>query len=207
MKPVIAAIAIAASLTAASAHADVLFSNLGPGDSFNCCNGWTVSTAASPVHADLAVGIGFVAAADGDVSQIDIALGHAGGNDASATLHLWTSAFGSELGSWTLSNLPSFGGNSLASISGITGVHLSSGASYILVAQANADGWQAWNQNTTGGSGPFYTNGGGGGSNTQGAFRITGGAIPEPAAWALMLVGFGGLGAALRRRNALGLAA
>jgi hypothetical protein len=33
-----------------------------------------------------------------------------------------------------------------------------------------------------------------------------GGAVPEPATWAIMLVGFGGLGAALRRRRALAFA-
>lgn len=31
-------------------------------------------------------------------------------------------------------------------------------------------------------------------------------AAPEPAAWALMLLGFGGLGAVLRRRRAAALA-
>ncbi|WP_293450926.1 PEPxxWA-CTERM sorting domain-containing protein [Phenylobacterium sp.] len=33
-------------------------------------------------------------------------------------------------------------------------------------------------------------------------FRIASGAVPEPATWALMLLGFGSLGAALRRRRA-----
>jgi hypothetical protein len=33
------------------------------------------------------------------------------------------------------------------------------------------------------------------------------GGVPEPATWALMLMGFGGLGAALRRRRAVALAA
>jgi PEP-CTERM motif len=37
---------------------------------------------------------------------------------------------------------------------------------------------------------------------TNYAFRV-GGAVPEPAAWALMVVGFGGAGAALRRRRTL----
>ena len=36
---------------------------------------------------------------------------------------------------------------------------------------------------------------------TNGAFSLT--AVPEPASWALMLVGFGGLGAVLRRRRQL----
>ena len=36
------------------------------------------------------------------------------------------------------------------------------------------------------------------------AFR--GGAVPEPATWAMMLMGFGGLGAMIRRRRALAMA-
>lgn len=49
-------------------------------------------------------------------------------------------------------------------------------------------------------------------ANTNGVFANTGGpyqmqvsyaeAVPEPAAWSLMLVGFGGLGALVRRRSA-----
>lgn len=35
---------------------------------------------------------------------------------------------------------------------------------------------------------------------------VVSGAVPEPAAWAMMLMGFGGLGAALRRRRPLALA-
>lgn len=38
-------------------------------------------------------------------------------------------------------------------------------------------------------------------------FTFDGGAVPEPAAWALMLVGFGGLGAALRSRRRTALSA
>jgi hypothetical protein len=33
------------------------------------------------------------------------------------------------------------------------------------------------------------------------SFSLTGGAAPEPAAWAMMLVGFGGMGALIRRRR------
>lgn len=35
----------------------------------------------------------------------------------------------------------------------------------------------------------------------DGASGLTTGAVPEPAAWALMILGFGGVGGALRRRN------
>ena len=41
-----------------------------------------------------------------------------------------------------------------------------------------------------------------GGAWLGGNFELGGGSVPEPASWALMLIGFGGLGAALRRRRA-----
>jgi hypothetical protein len=39
------------------------------------------------------------------------------------------------------------------------------------------------------------------GLTRYGAGSFLGGAVPEPASWAMMLVGFGGLGAVLRRRR------
>ncbi len=44
------------------------------------------------------------------------------------------------------------------------------------------------------------TNGGGGSYSGVVSFTPVGGAIPEPSAWALMILGFGGAGAMLRRR-------
>ena len=38
----------------------------------------------------------------------------------------------------------------------------------------------------------------------SGTFTINGGAVPEPATWAMMLIGFGGLGAVMRKRRAMG---
>lgn len=70
------------------------------------------------------------------------------------------------------------------------------------------------NQFTTNGSQNLTVNGYSGGNGTYSgtlAFSLVpGGAVPEPASWALMLVGFGGVGAILRnqrRRPAMAVAA
>ncbi|HEX4711933.1 PEPxxWA-CTERM sorting domain-containing protein [Phenylobacterium sp.] len=65
--------------------------------------------------------------------------------------------------------------------------------------------------NTVGGKQVYFASdifGANGNTGNVGAILQTGGGVPEPASWALMLVGFGGLGAALRlrRRHALALA-
>jgi hypothetical protein len=49
-------------------------------------------------------------------------------------------------------------------------------------------------------------------TDNEGYFTLTtngvaAGGVPEPATWAMMLVGIGGLGAAMRRRNGLAAAA
>ncbi|HEX5261997.1 MAG TPA: PEPxxWA-CTERM sorting domain-containing protein [Phenylobacterium sp.] len=92
--------------------------------------------------------------------------------------------------------------------------------------------WSVFGSNTPGVLGSFIVSGTGEGANTavlptftfydiestkalggqnillknmtalQGTVR-TGGGVPEPATWAMMLIGFGGLGAVLRRRRAL----
>jgi hypothetical protein len=38
-------------------------------------------------------------------------------------------------------------------------------------------------------------------ANSVGALTTSGGAVPEPAAWTMMIVGFGGIGAVMRRRR------
>ena len=51
------------------------------------------------------------------------------------------------------------------------------------------------------------TTGGGGSYNGIISFNAAAAAVPEPAAWALMILGFGGTGAMLRRRQKVAIAA
>jgi hypothetical protein len=71
------------------------------------------------------------------------------------------------------------------------------------------DGWKVLSD--TVGITSSVLGGGVAGVNWQGAFPnggevVVGGAVPEPTTWAMMLVGFAGLGAAMRSRRKLGLA-
>jgi hypothetical protein len=198
----VAAIAFIAGATAAPANASVLFTDLGAGDSYNGGTGWTASGAASNIGNEYAPASEFTAATNGKVAEIDVALGHVSGTNG-ATISLFDDAggaLGAQLGSWDVSGLPVFGGNSagaLTAIKGINGVTLNAGHSYFLQVSTPSDTWDAWNWNSVGTSSTFLTNGENEGSNTTGAFQVLS-AAPEPATWASMLLGLGLLGAGLR---------
>ncbi|MGZ6015388.1 MAG: PEPxxWA-CTERM sorting domain-containing protein [Phenylobacterium sp.] len=54
--------------------------------------------------------------------------------------------------------------------------------------------------------GELYTYGAPQSLDVRGTVVATSGGVPEPAAWVMMILGFGGAGAVLRRRRALSLA-
>jgi hypothetical protein len=92
-----------------------------------------------------------------------------------------------------------------------------SGGSFSIVSQSNpgqqfVSGFINIGDNHVTGRTPYsppLPTTGGGGCDVNGAFGCGGGrdGVPEPASWALMILGFGGVGAVLRQRRRVVLAA
>lgn len=177
-----------------AAQAGILFSDLGPGQSYEG-KPWIVGGQFTPAFS-------FVAANSGSVSEIDVAL--ASFQSGSDVVSLWTDghdALGSELGSWTVSGLPAvhaYSSGHLASITGISGISLTAGDTYYLQVSGADGGWYLNNQNVVGeqleNGAPFFS------SRPDGAFDVLSG-VPEPATWTMMILGLGMVGFAARRRR------
>jgi PEP-CTERM motif len=203
-------ILIQAAVSSQQAFAAVIFSDLGAGNSYDGGSGWNVSGLNNGLTIYYqAMADGFTSPGDYDVAQIDVALSNISGTNE-ADVSLWTDAGGSpgtELGDWTVSNQPGFGTTSteLATISGITGVALTAGSSYYLVVAPIADDtFDVFNLNSTGASGPVLINNGSGffeASTTLSGFDVLSATVPEASTWAMMLIGFAGLGLAGYRRT------
>jgi hypothetical protein len=135
---------IALALLSGRAEADVIFSDLGPGDSFNANNWYSVwgDGWAS----------GFTLGGSYNVSEIDVALAHVSGSNA-AVVSLWTDvgdAPNTELGSWDVS--PS---TPITAITGITGVTLGAGGDYFVEIASDYPTLDDWNYNNQGVTGPL----------------------------------------------------
>jgi hypothetical protein len=186
----------------------VVFNNFGPGFDYNCCIGGTLGGPASPVGWVIQANQ-FTALAGGSVSEIDVAIGLVVGTNG-ATVSLWTDNSGIpgiQLGSWDITNLPDFGTCcAVSSILGISGINVSAGASYFLMASTPRDTWDAWNFNSIGDTGlvDFTFDGGTtwhqAPGSTRYAFQVLANPVPEPGT--LMLFGSGiiGLAGILRRK-------
>ena len=202
----VASIALCAASVPTMASS-VVFNNFGANWDYNCCVGGTLlgSSIGWIIQANQ-----FTALAGGSVSEIDVAIGYNFTGRNGATVSLWTDNSGIpgvQMGTWDLTNLPDFGTCcAVSSILGISGINVSAGASYFLMASTPSDTSDAWNWNSIGDTGLVdYTFDGGATwnqafGNTRYAFQVLASPVPEPGT--LMLFGSGiiGLAGILRRK-------
>ncbi len=197
-----AAVAVAGTLAiGAPAQAGTAFDNFAAGNVSDCCSG-------DNVESSLDSGMTFTSSLGGAVDEIDLALSLSHLPDVDAVVSLWTNNFGAELGHWqvTPTDIFSLDDTAMVSITRITGVQVQAGQTYVLDAVGVGGALDVWNANTTGSVGDVWQNGVDYGSGPLGAFRVLV-AVPEPTTWAMMLIGFGALGAAVRARRTAALAA
>jgi len=203
-KTTVAALSAACALGSASARAAVLYSNFGPGQSFDQYSSMPIGQYTYANGTQYMLAVAFTPVVDGDVDEISLAVGVFFG-DPAMEVALWTKDFSTKLGAWAFTATSAWDPFPAPTVTGITGVHLTAGVDYALTARSVAkNDWATWNWNNTPerGCSQFdlsgYSCGG-----MMGAFEVRGatGVVPEPAAWAMMIIGFGGVGGFMRHRR------
>ncbi len=218
MKRVFATVvAVGASLfLLGSAEAEVVYSTLGPGDSYNGMVGLTVGFPISGANYYAEAGA-FTPASTVSFDEVDLAVTWPGAGRGSAILvQLRTDNSGlpgSVLEAFTFSNLPVSGTVSSGDLlEGESVLHpeLFAGAQYWVAVVPNGDDiFDSWNDSLPAVLGPQSSSTNGGltwptpTDHTQGAFRVDGSPVPEPSTLALLAAGaLGLLGYGWRRRAA-----
>ena len=206
-KLAIAALAAICALGGASAQAAVIYSNLGPDRGFNKHSSVQLSPYTSANGGTHSVAMAFTSVAAADVSEISLAIG-VFFNDPAMEVSLWSKDYTTKLGSWAVTGSSAWR-PTLVTISGISGVHLQAGAEYALLVNSLGNEWGTWFDTSNGALGWGEWDASGYTYGTVGAFEIQGvaTAVPEPATWAMMIIGFGVVGAVVRRRRSAPLAA
>jgi hypothetical protein len=211
-----ACLAVSAAL-AGPARADVLYSNLGPGESYVQDRGW-LESAPDSARGTVRQAIAFTAGGtDALFDGARLALGlNRGANEID--LRLYTDA-GGQPGTvldtihagGQMPPFGMFGSGHLVTFDSAAHPPLRAGATYWLLPFASGDTWAGWNLNNQGRGSPFALSQEGEPASwevfpnvTQGAFEVNGtpSPVPEPSGLALAGVGVAGLlGYAWRRRR------
>lgn len=200
-------LSIAMLLAAASSFckADVVFSDLGPGNTYNCCLNWGIGI---PPF-DTISAMSFTPSSSFDLNQIDLGLTWLG-NTNSVIVSLKSDSAGlpgATIESWTVSSLPSPGSDhALVTVAPVSPVGLVGGQQYWIAAAPGAsDTLAIWNWNVIGATGSYAQSllGGAfiGNNGTLGAFDVLGTPVAEPSSiWVLCMLFFG-LAAHFAMRN------
>ena len=201
IRPVFAALLLAGGLAASPALASTVVLS----DNFNTdaqglnWPGDGVFTSTSPPASVDLIGTGFFDLYPGNGNYVDLDGSSGNGNDPAGQL---TSVLSFSPGTYHLSF--DLGGNARGAPAQTTQVSLGSFSTSILLGSGAPLAAHSYSFNTATGGQLVFTEHGP--SDQQGNIldnvQLT--AVPEPASWALMLVGFLGLGSALRKRRAAG---
>lgn len=185
------AVTVLALVGTAPARAGVIFSNFGPGDSFNDGGGFTIGLGQTAGNAFVVPG-----GSDYTLDSITAALTFANGPVNEVILSLETDQNnqpGAILESWTIDNLPRTGLPASATTVDST-LHplLQAGVQYWVVASNPDPSFQSsntWNFTSPDVQGTVWTNNSGTSVASQSAFSVSGSsAVPEPATLTLSLI-------------------
>jgi hypothetical protein len=207
------AVMVAIALYAVPLPADIIHSNLGPGDSFDTSGGWNVSTLDSANHVDQDIAMPFtVIGTNHTFTSAELAMKLWLGGTPSLDILLTADAGGVpgaviETMSVTVGNDPA-----LVTATSVLNPTLVAGTTYWIATLAGGDHSSLWMlAGSPGGNNPMGTVGfsydrGESWSTSIGeeaAFRVNGNVVPEPASLTLLGLGFLGLlGHGWRRKRA-----
>ena len=198
---------------AAPSHAQVIYTNFGPGDSYVSGTGWTVAGPTAAVsQQQIAGGFNTGASAYNALTFEGAFFQVAGANGV--TIRLLGDLAGAPNEGVVLATsgtLPTTNPESIVTWTLNPTVTLNAGTSYWFAASAaGSDGWLAWNWNSTGANGFSFRTLVPGAWTSDGsfspAFRVSGsvvrvGAVPEPGEWAAMGMLASGLGMLVVRKR------